>query len=123
MLSFSCKYLCVRYGEKRFFLQQKQPQYFLKDATCFLTNKALLLVRDSLGGGIEYGIDVLTIPFEKVKAVDILEEQLKTKVVHRMKIFFKNGLKEESLEMPLVADIQNIKFMINVFKAFLRTSN
>jgi len=123
LLSFPCKYLCVRYGGKRFFFRQKQPQYFLNDATCFLTNKALLLARDSLGGGIEYGIDVLLIPFEKVKAVDILEEQLKTKVVHRMKIFFKNGLKEESLEMPLVADIQNIKFMINVFKAFLRTSN
>lgn len=78
------------------------------------------MARDSRGGGIDGGIDILTIPLEKIKTADVLDDHLKTKEVHRLRICFKNGLRVGILEIPLIADIQDIKFMINIFKIFLR---
>lgn len=121
LATFSCRYSWARKSEKRLFPWPKQPQYFFSDATCFFTNKVLLLARDSMGGGLTQGTDILTVPLDKIRTAEVSEEYLGIKVIHKLKICFKNDPAEGILEIPLLVDIQNVKLMVNIFQGFLNT--
>jgi hypothetical protein len=113
-LTFPCRYLWQKVFRKPSFFKKKKAVYPMSKATFLLTNKALLLARDSLGDFIGTGVEVQNIPINKIKSISIAEENLYGYIVQKIKVAFTVG--GCAVEMPLVVDGDSINNFIDVLE-------
>jgi len=118
-LIFSCQYLWEEKEKKRQLFRLAKPRNFLSGATCVLTDKTLLLARNSLGGNLDRGVDVLVLPLEHIQAIKFVEERLDTKEVWRLKVYFKKMSDQEKIEIPLVLERERIELFIQIILAHI----
>ena len=114
--TFSCQYLWQKMIKESSFFGKKKTVSPMSQATFLLTNKALLLARDSLGGGIDTGVELQNIPIDKIKAVSCTEENLDGHILRRLKLMLAEDICV--VEMPLVTDEDCINNLLNFLGYF-----
>ena len=83
----------------------------MSNATFLLTNKSLLLARDSLGEFIDTGVEIQNIPIDKIRDVSISEKNQDGYIIQKLKVELIKG--RCIVEMPLVDNKDSINNFFN----------
>lgn len=120
ILTFSCRYIWERVLHKRsFFKRKKQVTYLTSKATALLTNKALMIARDSPEHSIGTSVDVLNISLDKVKSVILYEEDFGTEKIHKLKVSFNKGTIQNILEIAFTDSDEEARIFLNDIPSLL----
>ena len=110
-LSCSCRYLWEKIFRKPSFFGKKKAIYPMSNVTFLLTNKSLLLARDSLGEFIDTGVEIQNIPIDKIRDVSISEKNQDGYIIQKLKVELIKG--RCIVEMPLVDNKDSINNFFN----------
>jgi len=114
ILTFSCRYIWEKILDKRsLFKLKSQMAHFTSKATVLLTNKALMIARDGVEHSIGTSVDILNISLDKVKSIILLEENLDTENIHKLKISFNREVRQDMLEIGLIDIDEETKIFLN----------
>ena len=120
ILTFSCRYVWERVLNKHsLFKREKQVAYLTSKATVFLTNKALMIARDSLECSIGSSVDVLNIPLDKVKSIILYTENFNTKKIYKLKISFNREIRQKMLEIDFMDIDEGTSILLNNISSLL----
>jgi len=120
LCAFSCQYLWDKSFEKRSFFRKKKFFYYPQSkATFLLTNKTLLLARDSLETGITNGVDILTMSLGKIKAVSAIKENLNDSLIQRIKISLDQAAEEYLVEIPYLCENEDEEILVNTIQSLV----
>jgi hypothetical protein len=120
ILTFSCRYIWEKVLNKRSLLKRKnQVPYLTSKATVLLTNKALMVARDSLEHSIGTSVDVLNISLDKVKSVILYEENFNTERIHRLKASFNQETRRNILDIAFTDIDEETSIFLNNIPSLL----
>jgi hypothetical protein len=115
---FSCRYSWEKFFERRSFFRKRKVFYYPRsNATFLLTNKALLLARDSLETGIDSGVNILTIPLGKIKAVSAMSEELNDSLIQRIKISLAQTEEDYFVAIPYICEDEGV--LVNTMQSLM----
>jgi len=120
ILTFSCRHVWEKVLNKRSLLKRKnQVVYFTSKATALLTNKALMLARDSVEHSIGSSVDVLNISLDKVKSIILVEENLDNGKIHKLKISFDKEIRQNMQEIGVTDIDEETRIFLNDIPSLL----
>jgi len=114
ILTFSCRYIWKKILGKRSLLKRnKEASYAASKTTVLLTNKALMLAKDSLGHSIGTSVDILNISLDKVKSIILFEENFDTEKIHGIRISFNKEVNQNTLDLNFIDIDEEAKIFLN----------
>jgi hypothetical protein len=117
LCAFSCQCLWDKFLEKKSFFRKSEVFYYPRsNATFLLTNKALLLARDSLETGVSNGVDILNMPLVKIKTASVLEEKLNDSTIQKIKISLAAATEDCSIEIPFTCENGHKTILIDALR-------
>ncbi len=112
--TFNCRYVWSSPKVKKLFYRKSRQSYLVSKATILLTNKALLIARDSVGFTISNSVDVLCVPLERISSCSLSREN-NDKKAYKMEISFINEGTFLTLNIPLMSDAEDVeKLLFNI---------
>ena len=116
-LTFSCQCLWEKTLRKPSFFGKKKAIYPMSDATFLLTNKSLLIARDSSGGFLDIGVEIQNIPIDKIKSVSITEKNIGGYITQRLVVAL--AWDGSMVEMSLIDNSASIIDFVSLYESLL----
>jgi hypothetical protein len=114
ILTFSCRYIWEKVLNKRSLLKRKnRVAYLTSRATVLLTDKALMIARDALDYSIGTSVDIFNISLDKVKGIDMFEENADGGKIHKLRINFTKEVNPGILDISFTDIDEETKIFLN----------
>ena len=119
ILTFSCQYIGEKAVGRKSLFGKRQSACLFGKATVLLTDKSLLIARNSLDFSIGNSMDIQLIPLEKVKSIFVQEENIDKQMIHKLRVDF---VSNDTLNIPLFSIDEKIRVFLKNISGLLETT-
>jgi len=120
ILSFPCQYLGEKVVRKKLLSRKEKAFYSVSNATVLLTNKSIMISRDSLEFSIGSSVDILTVPLGRIAAISVFDEKIDNEVIQRFRFSFVETVGSDILDISLIASDGECEEFLNNIQLLLR---
>jgi len=121
ILTFSCRYVWEKTLNKRSLFRRKSTStYLISKATILLTNKALMIARDTLETSPGISLDIFNIPLHKISGIGMFEENADAGKIYKLKIKFSGEVSPSTLDISLTDIDEETRIFLNSISSLLK---
>ena len=119
ILSFSSQYIWEKVVRSKSLLRREKIFYPASRATVMLTNKSIMLARDSLEFSIGSSVDVLIIPLYWISSVALDIENMDNEIVYKLRFSYLKDAQGNTLDISLTRMDVNAEIFIDNIQLLL----
>lgn len=119
ILSFPSQYIWEKVVRRKSLLRREKTFYPTSSATVMLTNKSIMLARDSLEFSIGSSVDVLIIPLYRISSALFYTENMDDEIVYKLRLSFLKDAQGNTLDISLARMDVNAEIFIDNIQLLL----
>ncbi len=119
ILTFPLQYAGDKVVRRKSLFGKMQAMYLTGNATMLLTDKSLLIARNSLEFSVGNSVDIQLISLEKVKSICVREENTDNQAVHKLRVDFVN---DDTLDISFLSIDEKMRSFLSNISGLLETT-
>ena len=119
ILTFSFQHAWGKVVRKNILSRKEKAFYPTSSATILLTNKSIIIARDSLEFSIGSSVDVLIAPLDKISTALLFKENIDDGIMHKLRLFFFSGRGNNTLDISLFCPAEDLEAFMNKIQLLL----